>query len=84
MKIVENRVVLQYGEVGEAVMSSVKVHQSEAGKFVAIDPTSGGYPYATEIGSAENFRTVEKALQYSRHFPGLKVRHVTITYEVSE
>ena len=83
MKILQHKVLLQYGEEGEAVTGYTKVHRDEAGMFVDVDSHSGGYPYATTIDRAYDFKTTEKALKYAGHFPGLKVRSVTITYEVN-
>jgi len=75
-------VLLQYGEAGERTSGYSTVHSSEAGKWVALDSNSGGYPYATEIANAHDFGSVEKAQDYARHFPGFKVRCVLVTYKV--
>lgn len=74
-------VLLQYGPAGSDIGSSMKVHESDAGLYVAIDRASGGYPYSTDITTAYDFKTPEKALEYSRHFPGFLVREVLVTYE---
>lgn len=74
-------VLLQYGPVGSALGSSMKVRESDTGKFVAIDRASGGYPYSTDITNAHDFKTPQKALEYSRHVPGFLVREVLVTYE---
>lgn len=81
MKIVETKILLQYGREGEPTSGYTKVHKDEASTFVALDSASGGYPYSTNIASAHNFRTVERALEYSRGFQGFHPREVTITYE---
>lgn len=84
MIITQERVLLQYGATGEKISGYSHVHVSEAHKFVDLDSASGGYPYATEIHRAYDFGTAEKAAKYAGHFPGFKIRHVKVTYEVSE
>lgn len=74
-------VLLQYGAVGSDLGSNMKVRESDAGLYVAIDRASGGYPYSTHITYAHDFKTPEKALEYSRHCPGFLVREVLVTYE---
>lgn len=78
-KIVIKKVFLQYGQVGQKV-SGCQIDQSDANKFVALDSGSGGYPYAVDIDQAHNFKSVQKALDYTRG-DSLVVREVTITYE---
>ena len=74
-------VLLQYGEVGES-LGFAKVSPDEAGKWVALDGPSGWYPYAVEIDRAHDFGSVEKAQNYARNTPALKVRCVLATYKV--
>ena len=88
MKIVKEKIVLQYPMagtiVGEYQSGQVRVTQwQDAGKFVALDSASGGYPYSVDIDQAHDFDTPEKARQYARN-EAFIVRLVKITYEVSE
>lgn len=86
-KHVVHKVVLQYGAEGESLTNSTEyehvVHKDSQFMFVDLDQPSGGYPYPTGIEQAYNFKTVEKALTYSRNVPGMHVRNLTVTYEVS-
>jgi hypothetical protein len=52
-------------------------------KYVAIDYASGGYPYPTDIRTAHDFQTKEKALAYMPKF-GQKFMPVAITFEETE
>ena len=79
--ITQTRVFLQYGKAGDPTSDFCTVHPTEEGMFVAIDSASGGYPCPTDIDSAHDFNTVEKANNYARHFLGFIVREVTVTYE---
>lgn len=82
--ITKQHVFLQYGREGEPTSNFNKVHASEAEKFVALDSASGGYPCATEIGSAYDFQTVEKALKYSGGFTGFHPRVVTVKFTYTQ
>lgn len=89
MKVVQERIVLQYPAAGTRTSNSrytdgsyPVVHENEAGMFVALDSASGGYPYPVSIDGAHNFRTVEKADEYQRSFKYFIVRKLIVTYEV--
>lgn len=84
IRIVRVKVVLQYGRAGESTSTYSTVSQHEAEKFVALDAASGGYPYATSIDEAHDFKTIEKALEYSRGFAGFHPRTLTITYQYEQ
>lgn len=81
MKIVQDKVFLQYPAVGEPGLSGMPTHKSDAEQFVDIDSHSGGYPYSTTIDRAHDFKTVENAIKYRGHFDYLIVREVRVTYE---
>lgn len=86
MRIVQTKVFLQYGKTGEQLSASgfQRVHEFEQHQFVDLDNASGGYPYGTSIDRAYDFKTVEKALEYSRGVEGFHPRTVTITYEFTQ
>jgi hypothetical protein len=84
MRIVQHRVVLQYGKTGDFKSSSTTVSPGEAGKFVALDRASGGYPYDVELDLAHDFVTEERAIGYAGNFPGLRPRRVTVTFQVED
>ena len=75
-------VLLQYGAVGELIVTSVPIHENQVGRWVAIDHPSGGYPYDTVIERAHDFGSVEKAKLYAKDSPGFKIRRVIVTYTV--
>lgn len=84
-------VLLQYPAAGTRTSahpytdgSYPTVHENEAGKFVALDAHSGGYPYAVEIHGAHDFKSAEKANSYQRSFAYFIVRKVRVTYEIVE
>lgn len=85
-KHVVHKVVLQYGAEGESLTNSTEyehtVSKHNQFMFIDLDQPSGGYPYPTDIEHAYNFKTVEKAIQYSFGVPGMHVRQLTVTYEV--
>jgi hypothetical protein len=84
-------VLLQYPAAGTRTSdhpytdgSYPTVHENEAGKFVALDTHSGGYPYAVEINRAHDFGSVEKAEQYRGHFKYFNICLVRVTYDIVE
>lgn len=49
-------------------------HESHKGKYVSIDHHSGGYPYPVDsVVAAFRFETLEKALEYRRHWEWMNV-----------
>ena len=81
MKIIQQKVFLQYPSLGEPGIHGRPTTAGEAEKFVDLDYNSGGYPYDTSIDNAHDFKTVEAAEKYRGHFDKLNVRIVDITYE---
>lgn len=83
-KIVQKKILLQYGPEGSpsGISSWNTVSKEDAGKFVALDNASGGYPYPVDIGRAYPFNDVESAREYGRG--AFNVREVTVTYEWDE
>jgi hypothetical protein len=68
----------------QTTIESKKIHlMYPNGKFVALDSSSGGYPFEVSITSTSvhNFETVEKAQRYIGHFnrEGFTIREVTYT-----
>lgn len=58
MSEIQNTYILAYAESSE-----------NKGKYVAVDESSGGYPYATEdLFRATKFKSLHKALLYAKHF----------------
>lgn len=80
MKIVQERILLQYGKEGEKGEYQ-PVTKDQAEKFVALDDAAGGYPSPVEIDRAHDFKTFEAAVQYNNHFKSFNYRQVTVTYE---
>jgi hypothetical protein len=74
-------VVLQYSHAGTPCGFNSQVTDKEAEKFVALDQSSGGYPYPVELERAHDFKTVEEARNYTQPREPFLVREVTITYE---
>lgn len=50
-------------------------------QYVALDSHSGGYPYATDVLSAHDFKTVEEARKYRGHFEEFDIVEVSISVE---
>ena len=76
MTINKTKVVIQYKN------SSSVYWDEEYMPFVALDSSSGGYPYEVDIGSAHDFKTVESAEKYIGSGVGkFDVRVVKIKYE---
>lgn len=79
--ITKRKVFLQYGRAGEIGPYGHEIKE-DAEMFVNLDSASGGYPYATSIDHAHNFKTIAEAERYIGSFTrGLHVREVNITYE---
>lgn len=54
--------------------NSVVWNIDKAGKFVAVDYNSGGYPYPVEnLVHAQTYKTPEEAIDYHLSFPWLEV-----------
>lgn len=84
-KIEKIKFLLQYPFEGQPFSSYVRcVKETASCQWVALDSASGGYPYPTDIDSAQNFRNSEEAIKYANSFPGLKVVKVKVTHEWSE
>lgn len=84
MKIEQKKIVLQYGQAGSpnGISSWGEVSEEDAGKFVALDEASGGYPYPVDVARAHVFKDVQAATEYSRGT--FIVRELNITYEWNE
>lgn len=77
MTINKTKIVLQYKN-----SSSVYWDEENYMPFVALDSSSGGYPYEVDIDSAHDFKTVESAEKYIGSGVGkFDVRVVKIKYE---
>lgn len=82
-KIEQTKILIQYGKENEPGEYR-PISKEHAEHFVDLDMASGGYPYATSIDRAFDFKTVEAAERYVGHFKGFHIRNVKVTYEWDE
>lgn len=48
----------------------IVIYNPVKNQYIGIDSYSGGYPYHTDIKHAENFYSVERALDYKKTMMG--------------
>lgn len=83
--ITRNIVVLRYARLGEKGYTPRASYLPPEGDiFVRLDYHSGGYPSATVIHDAHDFKTVEEARRYVGHFENFTICEVQVTYNVKD
>lgn len=80
-KIEQTKIFIQYGNEGDIGPFKNPIPKDDAGKFVALDSASGGYPYPVPIDRAHDFYKIGNAIDYVGSCPGLHIVKCRITYE---
>lgn len=78
--ITKQIIVLQYPKTGPGPLGHTIAEQ--AGRFVDVDRSSGGYPSPVDIDRAYDFKTIDKAQEYQKHFPNLTLCEVEVNYKI--
>jgi hypothetical protein len=60
------------------------IKNDDTGKFIAIDNSSGGYPYDTEIHNAKFWHDKDDAFRYKNVFKNEKWSLHTISFEIEK